>query len=32
MILNQFCEFANHLGHYHVTGPALERVFEHVTQ
>jgi cysteine synthase A len=32
VILNQFCEFSNHLGHYSVTGPALERVFEHVTR
>ena len=31
VILNQFSEFSNHLGHYSVTGPALERVFEHVT-
>ena len=31
VILNQFCEFGNYLGHYHVTGPALERVFDHVT-
>ena len=31
VILNQFCEFGNYLGHYHVTGPALERVFAHVT-
>jgi cysteine synthase A len=31
VILNQFCEFGNHLGHFHVTGPALERVYEHVT-
>ena len=30
VILNQFCEFGNYLGHYHVTGPALERVFMHV--
>ena len=30
IILNQFCELGNHLAHYHVTGPALERVFEHV--
>ncbi len=30
VVLNQFCEFGNHLAHYHVTGPALERVFEHV--
>ncbi len=28
-IINQFSEFSNHLGHYSVTGPALERVFEH---
>lgn len=31
VILNQFSEFSNHLGHYAVTGPSLERVFEHVT-
>ena len=31
VILNQFSEFSNHLGHYAVTGPALEKVFEHVT-
>ncbi|RMH81507.1 MAG: pyridoxal-phosphate dependent enzyme [Actinomyces sp.] len=30
-VINQFSEFANHLGHRLVTGPALERVFEHVT-
>jgi len=29
VILNQFSEFSNHLGHYAVTGPALEAVFEH---
>jgi cysteine synthase len=29
-VFNQFCEFGNHLGHYEVTGRALERVFEHV--
>ncbi|MDH3688375.1 MAG: pyridoxal-phosphate dependent enzyme [Gammaproteobacteria bacterium] len=29
VILNQFSEFSNHLGHYRVTGPALERVYEH---
>ncbi len=29
-ILNQFCEFGNHLGHYEVTGRALAHVFEHV--
>lgn len=28
VILNQFSEFSNHLGHYRVTGPALERVFQ----
>ncbi len=28
VILNQFCEFGNHLAHYHATGPALGRVFE----
>lgn len=28
VILNQFSEFANHLGHYWVTGRALEHVFE----
>ncbi len=31
-IINQFSEFANHLGHYSVTGPALERLYEHVAQ
>jgi cysteine synthase len=31
IIINQFSEFSNHLGHYAVTGPALERLFEHVT-
>ncbi len=31
VILNQFSEFSNHLGHYAVTGPALETVFNHVT-
>ena len=29
-VLNQFCEFGNHLAHYDVTGRALERVFEAV--
>ena len=29
-IINQFSEFANHLGHYSVTGPALERLYEHL--
>jgi cysteine synthase len=28
VILNQFSEYANHLGHYFVTGRALERVYE----
>lgn len=31
VILNQFSEFSNHLGHYAVTGPALQSVFEQVT-
>ncbi|MDH4117960.1 MAG: pyridoxal-phosphate dependent enzyme [Acidimicrobiia bacterium] len=30
VILNQFAEFSNHLGHYWVTGRALEHVFETV--
>jgi cysteine synthase len=30
VILNQFSEYANHLGHYFVTGQALERVYEAV--
>jgi cysteine synthase len=29
-VLNQFCEFGNHLGHVTVTGRALGHVFEHV--
>ena len=28
VILNQFSEFSNHLGHYWVTGRALEHIFE----
>lgn len=28
VILNQFAEFGNHLGHLQVTGPAMERIFE----
>ena len=32
VILNQFSEFSNHLGHYTVTGPALARVVHHVTE
>ena len=31
VILNQFSEFSNHLGHYAVTGPALESVVRHAT-
>jgi len=31
-VLNQFCEFGNHLAHYEVTGRALERVFEAVAR
>ncbi|MEQ8842140.1 MAG: pyridoxal-phosphate dependent enzyme [Acidimicrobiales bacterium] len=31
VILNQFSEFSNHMGHYAVTGAALERVYQHVT-
>ncbi len=31
VILNQFSEFSNHLGHYGVTGPALRTVYQHVT-
>ncbi len=31
IILNQFSEFSNHMGHYSVTGPALEAVYQHVT-
>ncbi len=29
-VLNQFCEFGNHLAHYEVTGRALSHVFETV--
>ena len=29
-ILNQFSEFANYLGHYRCTGPALEAVYTHL--
>jgi len=29
-VLNQFCEFGNHLAHYEVTGRALAHVFERV--
>jgi cysteine synthase len=31
VIVNQFSEFSNHLGHYSVTGAALERLYEHVS-
>ncbi len=31
LVLNQFCEFGNHLGHYEVTGRALEHVFDQVS-
>lgn len=30
VVLNQFCEFGNHLVHYACTGPALAHLFEHV--
>ena len=30
VILNQFSEFANYIGHFNVTGRALSTVFEHV--
>ena len=30
VILNQFSEFANHVGHYSVTGPAMAAVYEAV--
>jgi len=32
VVLNQFSEFGNHLAHYAVTGPALGRVFEALTE
>jgi hypothetical protein len=32
VIVNQFSEYANHVAHRVVTGPALERVFEAVTE
>ena len=28
LVFNQFCEFANHLAHWRVTGPACGRVFD----
>jgi cysteine synthase len=30
VILNQFSEFANYLGHFRCTGPALESVYRHL--
>jgi cysteine synthase len=30
LVLDQFTEFGNHLAHFACTGPALERIFEHV--
>jgi cysteine synthase A len=30
VILNQFSEFANYLVHYHCTGQAVDRVFQHL--
>jgi cysteine synthase len=30
VVLNQFCEFGNHLAHYEVTGRAVEHVFDTV--
>ncbi len=30
VIFNQFCEFGNHLIHYHCTGRAVDRAFQHV--
>src|SRR5262249_44760560 len=30
VILNQFCEFANYLIHYHCTGAAFDSVFSHL--
>ena len=32
VILNQFSEFSNHMGHYSVTGPSLEKMYQHVTK
>ncbi|MEZ5343130.1 MAG: pyridoxal-5'-phosphate-dependent protein subunit beta [Acidimicrobiales bacterium] len=31
VIINQFCEFANYLGHREITGDALATVFEHLS-
>nr|WP_244108998.1 pyridoxal-phosphate dependent enzyme [Burkholderia anthina] len=30
VVINQFSEFGNYLAHYHCTGRAMERIFEHV--
>jgi cysteine synthase len=30
VVLNQFSEFGNYLAHYHVTGRALDRIFESI--
>jgi len=32
LVFNQFCEFANHLVHWRVTGPAFSRVYQHLKQ
>jgi cysteine synthase len=31
VVLNQFCEFGNHLGHYEITGRALEHLFDRIS-
>ena len=31
-VLNQFCEFGNHLAHYEITGRALAHVFDAVRE
>jgi cysteine synthase len=31
VVINQFCEFSNYLGHRTITGPALATVYEQVT-
>ncbi|HUO45597.1 MAG TPA: pyridoxal-phosphate dependent enzyme [Acidimicrobiia bacterium] len=28
VVINQFSEFGNHLAHYRITGPAMERIFQ----
>lgn len=30
MVINQFCEFANYLGHRTITGPSMAKIFEHI--